>query len=87
MTWLQGRVVRFRLSQEGKQALAGAFEKDSILGLIEVVDDLGAWIVVGTPVASKPRLLRLLKWDYFSTAVVEIEPVEEEPRLRIGFSA
>ncbi|MGD0831939.1 MAG: hypothetical protein ABR907_13405 [Terracidiphilus sp.] len=87
MTWLQGRVVRFRLSQEGKQALAGAFEKDSILGLVEVVDDIGAWIVVGTPVSGKPRLLRLLKWDYFSTAVLEIEPVEEAPRLRIGFQA
>jgi hypothetical protein len=49
------------------------------------VDDLGAWIVVGTPVSGKPRLLRLLKWDYFSTAVLEIEPVDEAPAPRIGF--
>jgi hypothetical protein len=88
MTWLQGRVIRFRVSQEGKQALAGAIDKDSILGLVEVVDDLGVWIVVGTPVPDKPRLLRLLKWDYFSTAVLEIEPVEDAPpRLHIGFGA
>ena len=87
MTWLQGRVVRFRFSQEGKQALAGAFEKDSILGLVEVVDDLGAWIVVGTPVSGKPRLLGLLEWEYFSTAVLEIEPTQEAPASPIGFSA
>lgn len=87
MTWLQGRVVRFRLSPEGKQALAGAFEKESVLGLVEVVDDLGAWIVVGKPVSGKPHPLMLLKWDYFSTAVLEIEPIQGAPVSRIGFSA
>lgn len=87
MTWLQGRVVRFRLSPEGKVALSGAFEKESVLGLVEIVDDLGAWIVVGRPVSGKPHPLMLLKWDYFSTAVLEIEPVQEAPEPRIGFSA
>jgi len=87
MTWLQGRVVRFRLSPEGKQSLVGAFEKESVLGLVKVVDDLGAWIVVGRPVSGKPHPLMLLKWDYFSTAVLEIEPIQEAPVSRIGFSA
>lgn len=85
MTWLQGRVVRFRLSPEGKQALSGAFEKESVLALVEVIDDLGAWIVIGRPEAGKAHPLMLLKWDYFATAVVEVEPVEESPRLPMGF--
>jgi hypothetical protein len=85
MKWLQGRVVRFRLSPEGKQALAGVFEKESLSALIEVIDDLGAWIVTGRPEVGKAYPLMLLKWDYFATAVVEIEPVEETPRQPIGF--
>ena len=87
MIWLQGRSVRFHLSPEGKQVLAGTIQKESILGLVEVVDDLGAWIVVGRPVAGKPHPLMLLKWDYFATAVLEIEPVQETPAARIGFNA
>ena len=87
MTWLQGRTVRFHLSPEGKQALAGALQKESLLALVEVVDDLGAWIVVGKPVLGKPHPLMLLKWDYFSTAVLEIEPAQEAPKLRIGFTS
>jgi hypothetical protein len=67
MTWLQGRRVRFHLSPDGKQALAGAIQKESILGLVEVVDDLGAWIVVGKPVSGQAHPLMLLKWDYFAT--------------------
>jgi hypothetical protein len=87
MTWLQGRVVRFRLSPEGKQALVGTFEKESVLGLVEVVDDLGAWIVVGRPASGKSHPLILLKWDYFATAVLEIEPPQEAQAARIGFTA
>ena len=85
MTWLQGRVVRFRLSPEGKQALSGVFEKESVLGLVEIIDDLGVWIVVGRPDEGKPYPLLLLKWDYFATAIVEIEAVQEIPTARIGF--
>jgi len=85
MTWLQGRVVRFRLSPEGKQALTGVFEKESFLAFVEVIDDLGAWIVTGRPEVGKAHPLMLLKWDYFATAVVEVEPVEESQRQPIGF--
>jgi hypothetical protein len=87
MTWLQGRVVRFRLSPEGKVALAEVFGKDAVQAKVEVVDDLGAWIVVGKPVSGKPQALILLKWDYFATASVEVEPAQEEQRLPIGFGA
>jgi hypothetical protein len=85
MTWLQGRTVRFQLTAFGKEALAGAIKGDSVSGIIEVVDDLGAWIVVGSSVAGRPYPLLLLKWETFSTAVVEVEPAEEAPKSRIGF--
>jgi hypothetical protein len=85
MAWLQGRVVRFRLSPEGKLALSGVFDKESVLALVEIVDDLGAWIAVGKPSVGGKHSLMLLKWDYFSTAVLEIEPVEEARRSPLGF--
>jgi hypothetical protein len=85
MTWLQGRIVRFRLSPEGKEALAGTFEKESILAMVEFVDDLGAWIAVGKPSMAAKQTLMLLKWDYFATAVVEVEPTQEAQKLPIGF--
>ncbi len=85
MTWLQGRVIRFRLSPEGKLALSGVFEKVSVSALVEIVDDLGAWIVVGKPSSGGKHSLMLLKWDYFSTATLEVEPFQEEPRSLLGF--
>jgi hypothetical protein len=87
MTWLQGRVVRFRLSPEGKVALSDVFEKGAVQARVEVVDDLGAWIVVGRPVSGRPQALMLLKWDYFATASVEVVPVQEVQRLPLGFGA
>ncbi len=86
MTWLQGRTVRFHLTAYGKEALAGAVKEDSVLGIVEVVDDLGAWVVVGSPDPGRPYPLLLLKWESFSTAVVEVETAEEAPKSRIGFS-
>jgi len=85
MNWLQGRTVRFQLMAFGKQALAGAIKGDSVLGIVEVVDDLGAWIVVGSPAPGGPYPLFLLKWKSFSTAVVEVEEAEDAPKSRIGF--
>jgi hypothetical protein len=73
------------LSPEGRQALAGVFEKESLLALVEVVDDLGAWIVTGRTEVGKAHPLMLLKWDYFATAVVEVESVEKMPRQPLGF--
>ena len=85
MTWLQGRTVRFRLSPEGKLALSGTFEKDSFQALVEVVDDLGAWVVIGRSSSRRSSILQLLKWDYFATATVEVEPTDERPKVVIGF--
>jgi hypothetical protein len=85
VTWLQGRTVRFRLSPEGKLALSGTFEKDSFQALVEVVDDLGAWILIGRGANGRSSILQLLKWDYFATATVEVVPTDERPKLVVGF--
>jgi hypothetical protein len=87
VNWLQGRVVRFDLSSEGQLAFAGTRERESIIGLVEVVDSLGAWIAVEEPPSGRPHPLRLLRWNYISTAVVEMELIEESPRPQIGFGS
>jgi hypothetical protein len=87
VNWLCGRVVRFHLSEDGRKALSEALEEESIVGFVEIVDSLGAWIAIEPPRSGKPHPLRLLRWNYISTAVLEVEPVEETPKARIGFSA
>jgi len=78
---LAGKSVTFRLSPEGQAALGTTFEKPSFRASVEEVDELGAWILVADGTS-----LLLLKWDYFSTAVVDYEvpelPVE---RRTMGF--
>ena len=85
MTWLQGRVVRFRLSPEGKLALSGVFEKDSVQAFVEIVDDLGLWVLIGKQSQGRSNTVVLLKWDYFATAIVELEPSVEVTKASMGF--
>lgn len=59
--------------------------KSSVQALVEDVDELGAWILLDKKGPEHPGVVMLLKWDYFSTAVLEVEP--ETPtakRLEIG---
>ena len=87
---LEGRVVRFRLSPEGKSALKGLFEKQSVSAFVESVDELGAWIHLGSRgrvKAGQTSVLMLLKWDYFSTAVIDYEPERPVVRAQMGFRA
>jgi hypothetical protein len=82
----KGKVVRFRLSPEGEKALEGLLTTPSLQALIEDVDELGAWILLDRKGSENFGTVMLLKWDYFSTAVLEIEP--ETPtvdKLEIGF--
>jgi len=85
---LQGRVIHFRLSPEGKVALKGLFDKSTFSRFVELADELGVWINVGSkksPVVGQASVLMLLKWDYFSTAVLDYQaerPVEKGP---VGF--
>jgi hypothetical protein len=75
---LGGKVVRFRLSPEGKIALKGLFVKSSLQALVAEVDELGAWILLDP---AGPAML--LKWDYFAIAVVEYEP-EPIPTMKVA---
>ena len=85
---LEGRVVRFRLSREGKAALKELFEKPTISALVECVDELGAWIHHASEKrvqVGQSSILMLLKWDYFSTAVLDYAPELPVAREPIGF--
>jgi len=85
---LEGRLVRFRLSPEGKVALRGLFGKSTLSAFVESVDDLGAWIHLGSKKnvrVGQTSVLMLLKWDYFSTAVLDYEPERPVKRERMGF--
>jgi len=85
---LSGRLVRFRLSPEGKVALRGLVEKQTLSAFVEMVDDLGAWIHIGLKkraTTGGTSVLMLLKWDYFSTAVLDYEPERPVKKQQIGF--
>ena len=82
---LAGNVARFRLSREGKKALKGLFPRDSLQAFVQAVDNLGAWIVIGEGKEGSTGPLMLLKWDYFSTAVLELEIEPAPERIPVGF--
>jgi len=70
---LGGRIVRFHLSPEGKDALANLFP--ATVGFdAEVVetDTEGLWVLVAGEIET-PLRVKLLKWGYFSTASVEYQ--------------
>jgi len=82
---LAGNVARFRLSPEGKVALKGLFPRESLQAFVHAVDELGAWIVVGHGREGSTGPLMLLKWDYFSTAVLEVDVEPAPERIPVGF--
>jgi hypothetical protein len=88
MLSFKGKAVRFRLSPEGKRVLEGLFSRSSFQAKVHEVDELGAWIVLDQPNPDAAKTVMLLKWDYFSTAVLEAER-EESPgeKQDIGFKA
>jgi hypothetical protein len=88
MLLLKGNVVRFRLSPEGEKALEGLVEK-SLQAFVEEVDELGAWILIDRDDEDNgARTTMLLKWDYFSTAVLEVQPeVPAREKPVIGFKS
>jgi hypothetical protein len=85
---LEGRLVRFRLSKEGELALKGLFDKATFSAFVQSVDELGAWIDLGSKKRVKigeSSVLILLKWDYFATAVVDYKPDRPIQRRPLGF--
>jgi hypothetical protein len=66
------------------------FEKESVSAFVESVDELGAWIHLGSKGqvrAGQTGVLMLLKWDYFSTAVLDYRQERPVEKARIGFRA
>ena len=57
MNRLRGQKVTFRLSPEGVTALEGVLAKPSFTGMVEGVDELGAWVFVVPDVAEVGLLL------------------------------
>jgi len=85
---LRGRLVRFRLSPEGKVALKGLFDRSTFSAFVVWTDELGAWIVLGSkkaPQVGQSSVVMLLKWDYFSTAVVDYKPERPVQKPPAGF--
>ena len=86
---LQGRLVRFKLSPEGKLALKGLFERSTFSAFVASVDELGAWIDLGSKKrvqVGSPTVLVLLKWGYFSTAVLDYVPERPAKKSPVGFA-
>ena len=86
---LAGKPVVFRLSPEGQHALKDVFPVGgSFTAHVVEEDELGLWISTveeANSESSQPTPVILLKWQYFSTAVVDSEPQRPRSRVRAGF--
>ena len=88
MTWLQKRVVTFRLSSLGKQELQGIFEETSFSAFIADTDETGAWLIFDNDSNRETAPSFLLKWEYIAVASVEVSLKNEESEVvkrTIGF--
>ncbi len=87
MTTLAGNVVLFRLSPEGEAALSEDFPGGRFEARVLYEDELGVWVPANAEDRrnQNPRDVMLLKWHYFSTAVVEFRPEPPERAMRPGF--
>jgi len=85
---LEGKLIRFRLSPEGKVALKGLFEKPTFSAFVVSADEFGVWIALGSkrpPKVGETSVLMLLRWDYFSTAVLDYKPERPVEKPQMGF--
>jgi len=81
---LAGRSVRFRLVSQGRDALKAVVpDREYVDGLVVDEDHLGVWISL--PELEPPTEVVLLRWDYFSTAMLEFEPEATVERSPAGF--
>lgn len=86
---LAGNTVLFRLTPEGQRALNGLIPTSgSFTVLVIDEDDLGVWISTGAERSSgadQTDSVMLLKWHYFSTAVLDFRPETPAARAPVGF--
>ena len=86
---VSGKVVLFRLTDEGQNALRGLVPGgDSIRTLVLGTDSVGAWILMDWVMKqdSEEKVpMMVLKWDYIATAEFEYSPEEPVPQKNMGF--
>ena len=86
---LKGREIIFRLSPDGQVALREVFPAAVAFSAQVVEEDpLGVWVLTETPESwnpEEPVRVALLKWEYFSTAELDVEPEVPDLSLRVGF--
>jgi hypothetical protein len=81
---LTGSTVRFRLLPQGREALNGVVPgKEFLEGFVVSENHLGVWLSL--PQFRTGREAILLKWEHFSTAMLEYEPEAPVERLPVGF--
>jgi len=81
---LVGKTVRFHLVPQGRGAFQGVVPAAEFVdGFVVGENHLGVWISV--PEIEPASSVVLLKWEHFSTAVVEYEPEVPAGREPAGF--
>jgi hypothetical protein len=81
---LVGRSVRIRLLPQAVEALNGIAQVRELTEAVVVDEDqLSIWISL--PGLGTANTVALLRWEYFSTMVLEYEPEAPAARPRFGF--
>ncbi len=81
---LTGSMVRFRLAPEARELLKGLVpDAEFVEGFVVSENHLGVWLSL--PELESATDVMLLKWEHFSTAVVEYRPETPAQRIPAGF--
>jgi hypothetical protein len=81
---LVGKTVRFHLLPQGRTAFNGVVATAEFVDALVLGENhLGVWISV--PELEPASSVMLLRWEHFSTAVVEYEPETPAERAAPGF--
>ncbi|PYX00726.1 MAG: hypothetical protein DMG89_03595 [Acidobacteria bacterium] len=81
---LSGSRVRFRLLPNAREALKGIVsDREFLEGFVVSESHLGVWLSL--PELEPATEVILLKWEHFSTALLEYRPEAPAERLPVGF--
>jgi len=81
---LSGSRVRFRLLPQGREVINRVVPDTEFLeGFVVSEDHLGVWLSLEE--LEPADLVMLLKWEHFSTAMVEHRPEAPAERSPVGF--